>query len=126
MNDFGFIETPYRVLKNDFVTSDVVHLSAEKENNKLIIQENSMIDANSNLTGKITVRKSSEILEVDSEDVDLMNVSPKQVISIAAGLILFLEHDDTTRALMAANMQRQGKPLLITEAPFVGTGIEKN
>ncbi|MDR1528346.1 MAG: DNA-directed RNA polymerase subunit beta [Puniceicoccales bacterium] len=125
INGFGFIETPYRVVNSGHVTSDVVYLSADKEENKLIAQANSDTDENGNLVGKITVRKASEILEVDPQDVDLMDVSPKQVISIAAGLIPFLEHDDTSRALMGANMQRQGVPLLITEAPLVGTGIEK-
>jgi DNA-directed RNA polymerase subunit beta len=125
INDFGFIETPYRVVKNGRVTDEVVYLPADKEDGKLIAQANSDMDAKGNLIGKITVRKSSEILEVDPKDVDFMDVSPKQVISIAAGLIPFLEHDDTSRALMGANMQRQGVPLILTESPLVGTGIEK-
>jgi DNA-directed RNA polymerase subunit beta len=125
INDFGFIETPYRIVKNGRVTDDVVYLSADKEEGKLIAQANSDVDAKGNLLGKITVRRADEILEVDPKEVDFMDVSPKQVISIAAGLIPFLEHDDTSRALMGANMQRQGVPLVIPEAPFVGTGIEK-
>jgi DNA-directed RNA polymerase subunit beta len=125
INDFGFIETPYRVVKKGHVTDDVVYLSADQEEGKLIAQANSDIDEKNYLVGKITVRKSNEILEVDPTDVDFMDVSPKQVISIAAGLIPFLEHDDTSRALMGANMQRQSVPLIITESPLVGTGIEK-
>ncbi|MDR1402042.1 MAG: DNA-directed RNA polymerase subunit beta [Puniceicoccales bacterium] len=124
INDFGFIETPYRIVKKGHVADEVVYLSADEEEGKLIAQANSDIDEKGNLTGKITVRKSSEILEVDPREVDFMDVSPKQVISIAAGLIPFLEHDDTSRALMGANMQRQGVPLILTEAPLVGTGIE--
>ncbi|MDR1432792.1 MAG: DNA-directed RNA polymerase subunit beta [Puniceicoccales bacterium] len=125
INDFGFIETPYRPVKNGRVSDAVVYLSADMEEGKLIAQANSDIDENGNLIGKITVRKSSEIFEVDPKDVDFMDVSPKQVISIAAGLIPFLEHDDTSRALMGANMQRQGVPLILTEPPLVGTGIER-
>ncbi|MDR1413589.1 MAG: DNA-directed RNA polymerase subunit beta [Puniceicoccales bacterium] len=125
INSFGFIETPYRIAKNGHVSDDVVYLSADEEEGKLIAQADSDIDENGNLIGKITVRKSSEILEVDPREVDFMDVSPKQVISIAAGLIPFLEHDDTSRALMGANMQRQGVPLILTETPLVGTGIER-
>ncbi|MDR2738041.1 MAG: DNA-directed RNA polymerase subunit beta [Puniceicoccales bacterium] len=125
INDFGFIETPYRIVKNGRVMDDVVYLSADKEEGKLIAQANSDIDEHGNLVGKVTVRKADEVLEIDPKDADFMDVSPKQVISVAAGLIPFLEHDDTSRALMGANMQRQGVPLVITEAPLVGTGIEK-
>jgi DNA-directed RNA polymerase subunit beta len=113
------------MVKNSYVTSDLVDLAADKEGNKLLAPVNSTIDENGNLTRKLTVRKSSEVFEIESEDVDLMDVSPKRVISIAAGLIPFLEYDDNRRALMGANMQRQRAPFLIREAPFAGTGIEK-
>jgi DNA-directed RNA polymerase subunit beta len=125
INDFGFIETPYRTVKNGRVTDEVVYLSTDDEEGKIIAQANSEMDGNGNLLGRVSVRKSDQLLDVSPSDVDYMDVSPKQVISIAAGLIPFLEHDDTGRALMGANMQRQGVPLLLTEAPFVGTGIEE-
>jgi DNA-directed RNA polymerase subunit beta len=113
INDFGFIETPYIVVENVRPTSDIVYLPADKEECRLIAQPNCDINENSNVTGKITLRKFSEILEVDPHDVDLMDVSPKQVISIAAGLISFLEQDDTSHAFIGA-------------AYRVGTGIENN
>ncbi|MDR0595110.1 MAG: DNA-directed RNA polymerase subunit beta [Puniceicoccales bacterium] len=125
INKFGFIETPYRVVKKGRVTDEVVYLSADEEEGKIIAQANSEMDAKGNLLGKVAVRKSDQLLDVSPAEVDYMDVSPKQVISIAAGLIPFLEHDDTSRALMGANMQRQGVPLMLTEAPFVGTGIEE-
>jgi DNA-directed RNA polymerase subunit beta len=125
INKFGFIETPYRTVKNGHVTDEVVYLSADDEEGKIIAQANSEVDAEGNLLGKVAVRKSDQLLDVSPSEVDYMDVSPKQVISIATGLIPFLEHDDTARALMGANMQRQGVPLLLTEAPFVGTGIEE-
>lgn len=125
INKFGFIETPYRVVKNGHVTDEVVYLNADDEEGKIIAQANSEMDENDNLIGRVAVRKSNELLDVSPSEVDYMDVSPKQVISVAAGLIPFLEHDDTSRALMGANMQRQGVPLLLTEAPLVGTGIEQ-
>ncbi len=125
INKFGFIETPYRVVKKGHVTDEVVYLNADDEEGKVIAQANSEMDENDNLIGRVAVRKSNELLDVSPAEVDYMDVSPKQVISVAAGLIPFLEHDDTSRALMGANMQRQGVPLLLTEAPLVGTGIEE-
>src|SRR4029077_4604739 len=91
---------------------------------KVIAQANAEIDDKNYFVGKVTVRKDGEFLEVPASEVDYMDVSPKQVISIAAGMIPFLEHDDANRALMGANMQRQGVPLLRSEAPLGGTGME--
>jgi DNA-directed RNA polymerase subunit beta len=125
INKFGFIETPYRVVKDGRVTDEVLYLSADDEEGKVIAQANSDMDANGNLIGKVAVRKSDQLLDVLPSEVDYMDVSPKHVISIAAGLISFLEHDDTSRALMGANMRRQEVPRLLTEAPLVGTGIEE-
>nr|WP_220622481.1 DNA-directed RNA polymerase subunit beta [Ruficoccus sp. ZRK36] len=125
INEFGFIETPYRTVEDGKVSQDVVYLTADQEENHVIAQANSIIDEKtSKLTGHVTVRRLDEVYEADPTDVDYMDVSPKQLVSVAAGLIPFLEHDDANRALMGSNMQRQGAPLLQTEAPFVGTGIE--
>ncbi len=125
VNEFGFIETPYRFAKDGRVTDKIEYLTADQEEGKVIAQANAEIDDKGHFVGKVTVRQDGNFLEVPAGEVDLMDVSPKQVISIAAGMIPFLEHDDANRALMGANMQRQGVPLLQTEAPFVGTGIEE-
>jgi len=125
VNEFGFIETPYRTVKDGRATDKIDYLTADQEEAKVIAQANSEIDDKGHFVGKVTVRKDGEFLEVSATEVDYMDVSPKQVISIAAGMIPFLEHDDANRALMGSNMQRQGVPLLQAEAPFVGTGIEE-
>jgi DNA-directed RNA polymerase subunit beta len=125
VNEFGFIETPYRVVKDGRVSDKIDYLTADQEEAKVIAQANAEIDDKSHFVGKVTVRKDGEFLEVSADEVHYMDVSPKQVISIAAGMIPFLEHDDANRALMGSNMQRQGVPLLQSEAPFVGTGIEE-
>jgi DNA-directed RNA polymerase subunit beta len=125
VNEFGFIETPYRVVKDGRATDKIDYLTADQEEAKIIAQANSEIDDKGHFIGKVTVRQDGEFLEVPAESVHYMDVSPKQVISIAAGMIPFLEHDDANRALMGANMQRQGVPLLQAESPFVGTGIEE-
>ena len=125
INEFGFIETPYRRVVKGKVLEEVEYLNADQEENHLIAQANSEIDKNGKLIGRVTCRREDEVLEVTGTDVNYMDVSPKQLISVAAGLIPFLEHDDANRALMGSNMQRQGVPLLQSEAPFVGTGIEK-
>jgi DNA-directed RNA polymerase subunit beta len=125
VNEFGFIETPYRTVKDGRATDKIDYLTADQEEAKVIAQANSEIDDKGHFIGKVTVRKDGEFLEVSATEVDYMDVSPKQVISIAAGMIPFLEHDDANRALMGSNMQRQGVPLLQSEAPFVGTGIEE-
>lgn len=124
INEFGFIETPYRVVKKGKVTDEIRYLSADDEENYIIAQANSEIDANNNLVGSVICRQQDQFPEVEPEKVDFMDVSPLQLVSVAAGMIPFLEHDDANRALMGSNMQRQGVPLLQTEAPFVGTGLE--
>jgi DNA-directed RNA polymerase subunit beta len=125
VNEFGFIETPYRLCKDGKATDKIEYLTADQEEGKVIAQANSELDEKNHFIGKVTVRQQGNFLEVAASEVDLMDVSPKQVISIAAGMIPFLEHDDANRALMGANMQRQGVPLLQAESPFVGTGIEE-
>jgi len=123
VNEFGFIETPYRKVEKGKVLNKIEYLSADDEEDKTIAQANSEIK-DGKLVGRVIARNFDEVSEVDPMDVDYMDVSPKQLVSVAAGLIPFLEHDDANRALMGSNMQRQGVPLLKTQAPFVGTGIE--
>ena len=125
VNEFGFIETPYRVVEKGRVTDEIRYLNADQEEGKVIAQANCEVDDKGVFVGHVTVRQSGEFLEVDKEQVDFMDVSPKQLVSVAAGLIPFLEHDDANRALMGSNMQRQGVPLLKADSPFVGTGIEE-
>ncbi|MCC5025695.1 MAG: DNA-directed RNA polymerase subunit beta [Candidatus Synoicihabitans palmerolidicus] len=125
VNEFGFIETPYRLVTDGKVSDKIDYLTADQEEVKIIAQANAEIDDQNNFIGKVTVRQDGEFLEVDASEVHYMDVSPKQVISIAAGMIPFLEHDDANRALMGSNMQRQGVPLLQAESPYVGTGIEE-
>jgi len=125
VNDFGFIESPYRKVKNGVVSNKVEYLSADREERYVIAQANAPLDENNRFSrDRVSVRHKGEFLEVPGEDVAYMDVSPKQVISIAAGMIPFLEHDDANRALMGANMMRQAVPLLRTERPYVATGIE--
>jgi DNA-directed RNA polymerase subunit beta len=126
INEFGFIETPYRKVKNGKVTNEIEYLSADQEEKFHIAQANNPIDKTGKfLNERITAReKGGEFIEVGPNDVEYMDVSPKQLVSVAAGLIPFLEHDDANRALMGSNMQRQGVPLLVSEAPLVGTGLE--
>jgi DNA-directed RNA polymerase subunit beta len=124
INEFGFIETPYRRVTKGKVSDKVEYLTADQEENHTIAQANTEVDADHMLRGRITVRRRDEVYEASSDEVDYMDVSPKQLVSVAAGLIPFLEHDDANRALMGSNMQRQGVPLLQTQAPFVGTGLE--
>ncbi|MFI3290614.1 MAG: DNA-directed RNA polymerase subunit beta [Opitutales bacterium] len=125
INEFGFIETPYRVIIDGAWTGDIEYLTADQEEGKVIAQANSELDEKNNLVGKCVVRMRDEVFEVEPSEVQYMDVSPKQMVSIVAGLIPFLEHDDANRALMGSNMQRQGVPLLTPESPFVGTGVEK-
>jgi len=125
INEFGFIETPYRPCKDGVVAEKTDYLTADQEENHFIAQANNPIDEKGRFKGpKITVRYRGEFIEVEPEKATLMDVSPKQLVSVAAALIPFLEHDDANRALMGSNMQRQGVPLLEAEAPFVGTGME--
>jgi DNA-directed RNA polymerase subunit beta len=125
VNEFGFIECPYRKVHKGQVTDEVVYLTADQEEKYVIAQANSPLDEKGRFIKEtVSVRCRSEFQEVPREKVELMDVSPKQVISIAAGLIPFLEHDDANRALMGANMMRQAVPLLSTERPYVATGLE--
>jgi DNA-directed RNA polymerase subunit beta len=126
VNDFGFIETPYRVVESGRVTERIVYLSALDEEEKVIAQANAMLDAHGRFSSElISARIGGEFTLVRPEEVQYMDVSPNQLVSVAASLIPFLENDDANRALMGSNMQRQAVPLLKTEAPLVGTGLEK-
>jgi DNA-directed RNA polymerase subunit beta len=125
INEFGFIETPYRVVRDGTVTKEIVSLSAMDEEKHIIAQANAPLDAKSRLSRDVVIaRKEGEFAMVRAGDVTLMDVSPNQLVSVAASLIPFLEHDDANRALMGSNMQRQAVPLLRTEPPLVGTGME--
>jgi len=127
INQYGFIETPYRRVDREqgIVTEEIVYLTADEEEEYIIAQANATLDESGRfLNPRVNARHGSEVLVVPTGQVDYMDVSPKQVVSIAAALIPFLEHDDANRALMGANMQRQAVPLMRTEAPLVGTGIE--
>ncbi len=127
INEYGFVETPYRIVdkKTHKVTDEVKYLSAEDEEGARIAQASKETDKNGNFVAKkIKVRHLDDIEEVAPEMVDYVDVSPKQLVSVGAAMIPFLEHDDAHRALMGANMQRQAVPLLVPESPIVGTGIE--
>jgi len=128
VSQFGFVETPYRVVKNGAVTDEIVRLDATEEEDKIIAQANTPLDEK---TGKLKATdvlcrtQAGQYVTVKPKDVDLMDVSPDQIWSVATAMIPFLEHDDANRALMGSNMQRQAVPLLKTEAPLVGTGMER-
>jgi DNA-directed RNA polymerase subunit beta len=126
VNPFGFIETPYRKVVDGKVTDEINHLTADEEDRHVVAQANSPIDEDGNFTEtRILVRrKGGEVEYVSSAEVDYMDVSPRQMVSVATAMIPFLEHDDANRALMGANMQRQAVPLVRSEAPLVGTGME--
>jgi DNA-directed RNA polymerase subunit beta len=125
INEYGFIETPYRRAEKGRVTDEIVYLTADEEDEAVIAQANAPLDAEGNFVNRrVTARWRHEFRVVPREEVDYMDVSPKQVVSIATALIPFLENDDANRALMGANMQRQAVPLLRSDAPLVGTGIE--
>ncbi len=125
INEYGFIETPYRVVENGVVTDEIRYLTADEEDVYRIAQANEPTTEEGRFArSKVTVREGEEIKIVPAETVDYMDVSPKQIVSIATALIPFLENDDGARALMGANMQRQAVPLIETEAPIVGTGME--
>jgi DNA-directed RNA polymerase subunit beta len=126
VNDFGFLETPYRRVEKGRVTGSLDYLTADREENYIVAQANAPFDDKGHfLTKTVTCRSKGDFIDVEPEKVDYMDVSPKQLVSVAASLIPFLEHDDANRALMGSNMQRQAVPLLITEAPFVATGLEE-
>ncbi len=125
VNKYGFIESPYRKVEKGKVTDEVVYLSAMEEGRYYVAQANVAIDNKSKLTEElVTVRHAGEVMNVPVAKVDLVDVSPKQLVSVAAALIPFLENDDANRALMGSNMQRQAVPLVKSEAPLVGTGME--
>ncbi len=125
VNKYGFIETPYRVVKDAQVTSEVKYLSAMQEQNQVIAQASAETDADGRLTEElVSARENGEFVMALKEQITMMDVSPKQLVSVAASLIPFLENDDANRALMGSNMQRQAVPLVKAEAPLVGTGME--
>ena len=124
VNDFGFIETPYRVVENATVSRDVKFLSAFEEKDHPIAQANAPINEDSQyINPTVTSRVAGEFMMVERERIELMDISPNQLVSVSASLIPFLENDDANRALMGSNMQRQAVPLIKAEAPLVGTGI---
>ncbi|MFZ1955267.1 MAG: DNA-directed RNA polymerase subunit beta [Desulfobacterales bacterium] len=125
VNNFGFIETPYRVVKDGVVTNEVKFLDAFEEKEHPIAQANALIDEDGGyVNAMVTSRVAGEFMMVPREEIELMDISPNQLVSASASLIPFLENDDANRALMGSNMQRQAVPLLVNEAPLVGTGIE--
>ncbi|MCT8976518.1 DNA-directed RNA polymerase subunit beta [Clostridium sp. CX1] len=127
VNYYGFIETPYRKVdkKSGVVTEKLIYITADEEDEYLVAQANEPIDENGHFVdSKVTVRNKEDIMVVPREDVDFMDVSPRQLVSVATAMIPFLENDDASRALMGSNMQRQAVPLLKPQAPVVGTGIE--
>ena len=126
INPFGFVETPYRVVKKGRVTDEIHHLTADEEDSKVIAQANAIIDEKGNFVDeRVLVRtRGGETVDIPRDEVEYMDVSPRQMVSVATALIPFLEHDDANRALMGANMQRQAVPLIKSDAPLVGTGME--
>jgi DNA-directed RNA polymerase subunit beta len=130
INSYGFIETPYRIVDkfedgSTYVTDKIVYITADDEEKYVIAQANELLDENNRFVNKrVSGRYREEISEFDRNRIDLMDVSPKQMVSVATSLIPFLENDDVTRALMGSNMQRQAVPLVKTEAPIIGTGME--
>lgn len=126
VNPFGFIETPYRKVVDGVVSDEIVYLTADEEDRHVVAQANSPIDADGRFVEPrvLVRRKAGEVEYVPSSEVDYMEVSPRQMVSVATAMIPFLEHDDANRALMGANMQRQAVPLVRSEAPLVGTGME--
>ena len=126
INEFGFIETPYRKVTDGVVTPEVVYMSAIEEEDYYIAQANALLNENFTfIKDFIAARYKGESIQTPKENIQYMDVSPKQMVSVSAALIPFLEHDDANRALMGSNMQRQGVPLIRTDSPIVGTGLEK-
>src|SRR5207249_8555825 len=126
INPYGFVETPYRKVEKGRVSDQIHYLTADEEDPLVIAQANTPVDKNGRFTEDhvLVRRKGGEVDYVLPDEVDYMDVSPKPIVSVAAALIPFLEHDDANRALMGANMQRQAVPLLRAEAPLIGTGVE--
>jgi len=126
VNEHGFIEAPYKIVKDGKVTDEVIYITATQEEGKVIAPASTKLDENGYIKEElIEARRDGEILLLSKNEVSLYDLSPKMIIGVAAGLIPFLEHNDANRALMGSNMQRQGVPLLTAEAPIVGTGMEK-
>ncbi|MBV6515931.1 MAG: DNA-directed RNA polymerase subunit beta [Planctomycetes bacterium] len=126
-DDYGFLVTPYRTVKNGRVTEEVVYLRADEETHKVIAPADIRVDDKGNLLGDhITARKGHDFITVGAREIELVDVSSMQMVGVSAALIPFLEHDDANRALMGSNMQRQAVPLLLTELPLVGTGMERH
>ncbi len=124
INEYGFIQTPYRLVKkNGVVTDEIIYLSADEERDYTIAQANEVVDGKLH-KGQVVARKSGETVLADISEIELADISPKQIVSVATACIPFLENDDASRALMGANMQRQAVPLLNPHSPYVGTGIE--
>ena len=125
VNQYGFIESPYRVIRNGCATDEIRYMTADEEDKYIVAQANELFDEENRFVNKrILCRERDQFVEVSPEQVDMIDVSPRQLVSVATGMIPFLENDDANRALMGSNMQRQAVPLLIPERPFVGTGME--
>jgi len=125
INNYGFIEAPYRVVKDGVVTDEIVYITADVEDGKIIAQATEPCDENGKfIAKKIIARKQDDMIEVSPDRIDYMDVSPRQVVSVATAMIPFLENDDASRALMGSNMQRQAVPLIKPESPIIGTGME--
>ncbi len=126
VSEFGFVQSPYRIVKNGALTKEVVYIDASQEQTHRIAQSDTPLDAKGNLLGPlVTVRThGGDLAQVAPAEVTLMDVAPEQLVSVATALIPFLEHDDANRALMGSNMMRQAVPLLVSEAPVIGTGLE--
>jgi DNA-directed RNA polymerase subunit beta len=127
ISEHGFVTTPYRVVRDGKITDEIIHLDATQEEERKIAQANTPVDDFGNLTGEEIVcrTQAGQYVSVSPAEVDLIDVSPEQIWSVATAMIPFLEHDDANRALMGSNMQRQAVPLLVTDAPLVGTGMER-
>src|SRR5437764_11300867 len=127
ISEHGFVTTPYRVVKNGKVTDEIVHLDATQEEERLIAQANTPVDSHGKLAGEeiLCRTQAGQYVTATPEDVDLIDVSPEQIWSVTTAMIPFLEHDDANRALMGSNMQAQAVPLLVTDAPLIGTGMER-
>ncbi|MBQ9783268.1 MAG: DNA-directed RNA polymerase subunit beta, partial [Clostridia bacterium] len=125
INDYGFIEAPYRKIVDGVVTDEVVYMTADKEDNFIIVPANEPLDENNRfIHDRVTARDKGEFVEKSIYEVDYMDISPKMVVSVASAMIPFLENDDNSRALMGSNMQKQAVPLMVTDSPIVGTGME--
>ena len=127
ISDYGFIEAPYRKVDKErhVVTDEIVYMTADVEDRYIIAQANEALDDEGHfINPKVTARERNEFIEISSDMIDFMDVSPKMVVSAATAMIPFLENDDNSRALMGSNMQKQAVPLMVTESPIVGTGME--